>query len=321
MTGSETEHAPSKDVIVLDFLYHDARRVGSFLSQFHHEGVLQSSRLMRGSASTISNKQTMGGEFSLKILTGKGSSEGNESSEDRDSAERVYDPLWTNALNLLEHLTAEDLLVRDLNSARIGQFIQVTGEMNIVDLGMLKVIWSMAAARREIVKAGSDPGPNLESRAGRKAARQQPSVKSEAEENAEAAMQLVSAMPHMVQAKFRTESGSTVWCSVKEDSLVSSSADLLLKHGVGVQGTWNVIGVLDALPEVGPDGEATDEAMAKIERAGLMADSPLSNMVFQMTLPMRHLLGRGLLDYGVTPLMIFRAVNVPSNENSEAVED
>ena len=57
-----------------------------------------------------------GGNGTLGFERGPGEQAG-------EGLQRVYDPLWTNALTLLDFLALEDLLNRDINSANLGQFV------------------------------------------------------------------------------------------------------------------------------------------------------------------------------------------------------
>jgi hypothetical protein len=57
-----------------------------------------------------------------------------------EQEERSYDPLWANALALLDYIEKTKLPVRDLTSAEIGEFVLLSGPLWIVDTAMLKAI-------------------------------------------------------------------------------------------------------------------------------------------------------------------------------------
>ncbi|MFX6435387.1 hypothetical protein ABTG69_19580, partial [Acinetobacter baumannii] len=59
---SDQADADSSAPFVLDFLYHDSRRIGSFLSQFEEDGHLQQfTRTKNGSRSKRENSRREGG--------------------------------------------------------------------------------------------------------------------------------------------------------------------------------------------------------------------------------------------------------------------
>jgi hypothetical protein len=83
---------------VYDFLYYDARRIGSFLAQFDDSGHLQQVRQ--------SDTARKGNKRGFKITAGAGAplvGTGNVGFETQpydtgsESSERIYDPLWSNA--------------------------------------------------------------------------------------------------------------------------------------------------------------------------------------------------------------------------------
>jgi hypothetical protein len=138
---------------VYDFLYHDARRVGSFLAQFDYFGHLQ-----QVTSSETASKGTKRG-YSLKVAGSAlvpGVPEGAEGSVTfgrdpsqigSEAQERVYDPLWTNARALLDYLDERHLIQRDLTTARLGQFVIASGELSILNMEMLPKIWEIAGIR------------------------------------------------------------------------------------------------------------------------------------------------------------------------------
>jgi hypothetical protein len=120
--ASEKGHEEPQSDSFYDFLYYDARRIGSFLAQFDDSGHLQQVRQ--------SDTARKGIEKGFKITAGAGAplvGSGNVGFEKQpydtgsESSERIYDPLWSNARTLLDYLKAADLIGRDLSTARLGQ--------------------------------------------------------------------------------------------------------------------------------------------------------------------------------------------------------
>ncbi|MEQ1725422.1 MAG: hypothetical protein ABL882_05810 [Sphingopyxis sp.] len=94
----------SKDHFVLDFLYHDSRRIGSFLAQFEQVGHL--SQLTQTNAAQEGESETKTNSGSLNLAVGKGTMEIAKSANSslNDASQRVYDPFWSNARAFLDHL-------------------------------------------------------------------------------------------------------------------------------------------------------------------------------------------------------------------------
>lgn len=120
--ASEAEPGEPGSDSVYDFLYHDARRVGSFLAQFDDAGLLQQVTQSEGAyrGSKRGWKAAAGGSMptvgSINVSAERGPEKGAF-----EASERVYDPLWTNARTLLDFLGERGMVRRELEGARIGQ--------------------------------------------------------------------------------------------------------------------------------------------------------------------------------------------------------
>ena len=301
---------------VYDFLYHDVRRVGSFLSQFNDAGLLQQITQTEGAHKSTrrSWKTSAGGNLfgfgGANIGLERGPGQGGY-----EASDRVYDPLWTNALALLDFLETRELIVRDIGAARIGQFVLVTGRLAILDLKLFRGLWDMPAVR-DAIKRGlpeNQPPSNLQNRADRRRANSArphaPEEKSQAEKAMDAGLSIVGMLPHVVQARMMPREGGAVWASLTEDGLVVSAADIVLKHGTAVAGEWSALGVLDAMPDADADGNMTDAGRDSTLAMLATADNPFSQLMFNAMPHLRPLLGRPFDAYGMTPLLIFREIS------------
>lgn len=158
-SGAEPDEHQSG--FVLDILYQDARRVGSFLSQFDDAGLLQ--KVIERESSTKGKKRgfkfNVGGGASILGTGGSGTFgiERGPGEQGAEASERVYDPFWTNTLTLLDFLTAADLIQPDLRSAQIGQFVKVSGTLRIHDLMTVKRLWDLPSVQRQ---SGLAPAPS-----------------------------------------------------------------------------------------------------------------------------------------------------------------
>ena len=231
-----------------------------------------------------------------------------------EASERVYDPLWTNARTLLDFLAERDLVRRNLKEARIGQFVLASGPLSVMDFTLWKGIWTLPALKNAMregfgQQTSSQPEQNRANRRRDrgKTSSDTSSPKSVLENQLESAFSLLGMLPHTVQARLRVNGDEVVWCSLREDGLVVSASDLTLKHGATVSGRWNMLGVLDALP----DGNEADKSTG-LEAFGVgdpFGPSPFGDLMLTMTPAVRGLLGRPSSAYGMTPLMIFREIS------------
>ena len=293
---SEREHDEQESDSVFDFLYHDARRVGSFLAQFDDAGHLQQI--------TQSESAGIGGKRSLKFtagggLPGLGSAqfgvERGPLEEGSETSERVYDPLWANARALLDYLQEKNLIVRDISSARIGQFVLVSGTLEIMDLSMLKLLWEDTNMKKLMAQGTEAASRNIQNRTSRKGKNTSPS-------ELEIGLTFLKMLPHSIQARIYGE--ANVWCNLLRNGLVGSVDDLLLKHGGQVQGHWQTLGILDAFVDERNSDNNDDEHNLDIQQDVSMA----STLLKQIAPFARQFLGRPSNAYGLTPIVIFREV-------------
>ena len=75
----------------------------------------------------------------------------------------------------------------------------------------------------------------------------------------------------------------------------------MLKHGAILSGTWNIVGILDALPEV----VESDTSVA-----AALGNTPLAQVVQSLAPLVRQIMGRPAHAYGLTPLLILREISI-----------
>jgi len=314
-TASSAEQGASIIDSVFDFLYHDARRIGSFIAQIDPAGHLTSLKQIEavetGSGMDF-NASTSG---TIAIARAGAALQDRRTASERESLERTYDPLWTNALSLLDMLDERQMIHDGLVGARIGQFVKISGSLTVTDLTLWKGLWSMPALK-EVMSDSVTPDTSSQqqrNRAGRRkheATRSAPNQKTTLEHQMDAALGLIGMLPHTIQARIITDDGTSAWCSLREDGLVVSASDLTLKHGTTVSGRWTMVGVLDALAEIGPDGLATQSALDARKETQAVGVGPMGDLMQSLTPAIRGLLGRPNQAHGITPLVIFRKINV-----------
>lgn len=288
-------------VSVFDFLYYDARRVGSLLAQLTGDGVLQGLKRTDATAKIARLDNQMQGKVSLAVAGASGAQTDSTTDEAREGLERSYDPFWANARGLLDLLDAHDLIWRDLDSAPIGQPVLASGALVMLDLGFLREVWKRPVIKKLIItQAAAAQALAAGSRQQRRATEKKPAPPNEAE----VALDLIDLLPHTVQGTLVLPDAE-VFFTIQPDGLVTPPGDLMLKHGTHLGDAWHVLGLLDAVP-----GLPTDKQLQDMTIVG--AGSQFAQIVTGLAQPVQQLMGRPLSAYAVTPLAIFREVARPS---------
>ena len=230
------ERDQERDDSVYDFLYVDARRIARFLSQFEQFGHLTS--LTR----TVSESSTRGGGVNVHVAKLDGSV-GTQTTQTRQ-----FDPQWLAPLSFLDQAGQRGMIIRGLDSARIGQLVLVTGDLTVFDLSLFKELWPLQSVRSAILGAAMStegataPSPSRHER--RRQEREKPSS-SQLASPFEAGFELLKVLPHGMLAVIR-HGGLDVWSSLREADMVVSPSDLLLNHGVRIAGSWAMLGIRDS---------------------------------------------------------------------------
>jgi hypothetical protein len=290
-TKSAVESGHQENDSVYDFLYHDVRRVGSFLGQFDPNGHLQSLQTTAATGRSAESKADVEVSAGVPLVaSAKGAHESKEVEHWDRAGQRTYDPLWGNALAFLDFLTQKDLISRDLGKSRIGKFVLSTGTLRVFDGQIAKNIFDSATIMQ--LASGMIPGPMQQAHA----------------QGTESLRMLTP----VIQATVNDRT-NTVWMTLSPDSMITTPHDLALKHDIEIAGEWSVLGIVDALPDKDPlpvptvippnDPAAMNAALASYNTnmAGFMA---LMNAI-----QARSFMGRPMGAFGITPLLIFREVS------------
>ncbi|MFM9977860.1 MAG: hypothetical protein ACKVOP_07440 [Sphingomonadaceae bacterium] len=299
VTVSPAEQGVAEQDSVFDFLYHDSRRIASFLSQFdnngHLTGITQGESVAKGAKRSkkiglSGNSPFGGGGLEFEIGPGETGAQ---------SLERAYDPFWTNARLFLDVLTERSMIQRDIGAANIGQFVLASGFLSIQDLAMFKDAWRLPSIQRK-VKAGATGGK----KAGNMTTVQKAELR-EQQENTDMLLDMMQILPHSVHARMLTSGdGDTklVWCTLDQNCLVAPASDITLTYGATMAGEWSILGILSAYPEyLTPDLNQEND----FESFGLLESvvGQVSNVLAPIV---RVTLGRPAAAFAVTPLLIFR---------------
>jgi hypothetical protein len=213
--------------------------------------------------------------------------------------ERVYDPLWSNALTLLDYLYAADLISHDIATTYIGQFVIVSGDLSVLNAAVLRETWAnfralsiKQAAEKARAKWDADPANVKLNKQARTRAL------DEAKANAEINFDNLKYYPHSINCEIKGN-GFSVWSPLREEGITGAASDISLMHGSEVPGTWHLLGVLDALPSPIPAQETV-----------LPSETPqhFAPTIRNFANTARTLLGRSPEAYGMTALLLFREV-------------
>ena len=278
---------------VYDFLYYDARRIGSFLSQFDDSGHLKEMIQKESVSRSKEGSTTVKAEGGVPLVANVDAEFSKRSSAaDQQESQRVYDPLWANARAFLDYLSERGLIQRNISEAHMGQFVLCSGNLSITDLNLMEKIWKLKSIKSLIRGGNHQQLP--ENRKKRRASGK--SVASTSSPELELIIELLSVLPHTIQAKI---SGSAnAWCNLSQDDMSTLASDIALKHGTNIPGEWHALGIMDARPDA-PDAPEVDfsddqEIVAKLNAT----IAPVA----------RDLLERPEDHFGITPLLIFREV-------------
>lgn len=271
---------------VYDFLYHDARRIGSFLAQFDPNGYLQTISTSRSLTETEASKYGVAGTGGIPVVASVNMvGEGQDSSANTENSSRTYDPLWTNAIAFFDYLHQKKLIGRDIASARIGQFVLCSGSVTVTDTALLQRLYKRPSLRR---RAFSFVNPIT--------------GKPNSKDEVELSLDVIDEMAPQVQVYMRSDD-RWIFCTLRTEGMIAASADIAVKYGVALSGVWHVLGIKDADTDNLESIQAETNAL-KLEHK----DNLLFGENADLHSRIRLSLGRPIYCYGVTPLAIFRQI-------------
>ena len=296
--SSNKQDGPGKDASVFDFVYVDFQRVSSLLSQLNDMGNLSeiSENKSAGRSSDKADSQELGG--SIAVASGRAQFGTTIGARHERSIQRTYDPRWMNAINFLDEADERDLINRNIGSARIGEIVMISGPLRIRDFGSLREIWRKPSMEKSMrLGAPKQTGGNRQAR--RKTAASGALPKNPQPTDLDIFLDLVEVLPHTVQS-FVGQPESVAWGILRDEGIIGSASDFVLKFGGAVPGEWTAIGILEAFPgeSANPEDIVQTTALDQVGDALLMHLEPLT----------RQLLGRPSDAYGITPLVILREV-------------
>lgn len=298
----------ARDGSVYDIIYADVQRISSLLAQFSDDGLLV--ELTRA----VETGRALRAGVNVKVVSADTTSSGRETKTEK------IDPQWLLPLLFLDE--AQHLIERDMSEASMGSLALIQGKLIVNDVRILQKLWSAPAAKKIIVQQikdaerakaqavhaeASDQGNRAARRLANKTSAKTPAESSDAE----LIIEMLPLLPHSPQVNV-VSPDHVAWATINPEYMVGSVEDLMLKHGAKVAGSWSMVGIVDARPFEVRDDEDYDEIISAEEqvRIGMFTDS-IWKVATELAFPARQALGRPILSYGMTPLVIFREIERP----------
>ncbi|MCP5433208.1 MAG: hypothetical protein H6923_08060 [Alphaproteobacteria bacterium] len=271
---------------VLDFLYVDAVRVRSFISQLGEIGVLDG--VTETDALDASKATTFSGSIGGEPIIGSGVERTSERATS-ESQSRTYDVQHRLPVSLLNLLETQNLIQRKIVDAAIGDLVVCSGTLSIIDTSFHRELYSSAKMKELSVR------------------RSEERLKKEGQtydlESLHIELDMIRMIPPFVQALVDT-GNVAVWLTLRPESLTTPPHEINMKHGVVLQGSWTLLGIKDSTPSLAPEilQDAT-RLKGRFENQSMIAE-----MIDVLT-ALRGYVGRPPSSYGVTPLLIYREAN------------
>ena len=215
----------------------------------------------------------------FKLSAGIASGNGDLSDQATESLENVFDASWmlpSNALLVLQ----ENGLIQTGPPYSIGCIAQIKGSLSISDISLVKLMWETVSeqALQSIHQSQKKIKRQEFTRTG----------------------QVVKDLPDTVQAVVRS-GNYAFWSLLDNKDPTFSTHAVSLKYGSQIQGEWYLIGILDAMPDASSEATQDHDIKSPLEQFGEVSDN------------LRTIIGRPSEFYGVTPLAIFRPINIPTH--------
>lgn len=222
------------------------------------------------------------------VVGGKTSAEDGHQTSLTKSRDEVFDLQWKNIVGLLNRLKTQ-LVDQSTDDMRIGQLVDVSGKLSITDLDLVKKLFETKSLKKMLtsdVKKGN---------------RQQRRASGQTEfDQTELVFETLALLPHAITATLE-DGALRFWCTLDKESLIVPSHEVLLKHGIEIAGDWNILGVVDSVPE-------TENFRLDIGTPDVMTEG-FGALIGPLVPIVRTLLGRPTSSFGISPLIIYRGIS------------
>ncbi|TPW30682.1 hypothetical protein FJU11_04460 [Pararhizobium mangrovi] len=313
---------------LLDFMYVDRPKVASFLAQFLSEGLVEREETTRETSGSRSGSV---GLPSAKILSLLGiSAAGERTSANATSEKLMKNPEWAQAKALVQYVDDAQAQT-SYSGSSIGTLQIVSGNLSIYDLTPFR----KAASNRSLMDAAVEFVSNnpsfffeeikeidrkigeLEDSKSRN--RDTSKINSDIKklkdkrkdrlENspnfgrllAEGIAEFARQAPFSIIAMLQSEE-DIYWFTLREESLLHTQGDTILKYGFDIEGKWSVACVVD-----GEDNSSKEHKLTDFGDFGL-SQLPVYDMVRGVVTVSRNLAGRPSSFRSLMPLVVYRSL-------------
>lgn len=289
--------------LAYDFLYHDARRIQSFLAQFNELGHSQQVRRAHSESESWSDKRIRSGDIGIaSVIKGHSAKESADSKEDKESIEGVYDPFWANAKQFV-NLVEREGLIKEIWQANIGSIVKCDGMLIFLDIAMIQKVLSVKTLRDALLKEELQNIlkerlvlAHIEEYKNKSADQVRDEYTHKFNVNAE----LLTLVTDAIHCQLLS-AGYNIWTPLEEQNLVPSASTLVLKHGIHINGNWTMIGILDAVPGRLEINQELFENIKKIS-------GPIASLAVALSQTIRNGFGKPEGSFSMTPLLIMRSI-------------
>ncbi|WP_341268752.1 hypothetical protein [Morganella morganii] len=242
----------------------------------------------------------VGGGAGALLFKAEGKANKSLTDECSESFELTHDATWSLPLQLLDLLHAHNLMTFGTSGSRLGSLSLISGNIVIFDVSTMKK--SLPFFANYLALQRKRISPTLPPKA--KSSKKSPNTADDIEVADGVTVGIIKdfldVIPTQIQVDFYEVGGSQSWMSLNPEWLTINPTDLALKYGSNLPGQWNVLGIVDAMPDYLVD--TNSEPFIRDE------DNEMKSGVYGMIDQLRTMFGRSDTKYGITPLLIFRKI-------------
>lgn len=192
------------------------------------------------------------------------------STSQSEAVEHSFDTSLSIHLSLLHKLSEHNQIKHDITKSKIGDIVLFNGSVSVLDISTIQKLASSVHLFLDSKKGKSD-------------------------KQVEA---IIKALPSQIQFTFLNDENQRAWMTLSDKNMLISSSDLMLKYGSNLDGEWSVIGILDSTPSNDIDITASAD------------NREMATNFASISTQFKKMMGRDPSYFGITPLMIFRKINL-----------
>lgn len=274
---------------IFDFIYLDTNKIHSYYAQL--TDGLPNQKKISNKDSKVRSARTVVGSTQVALAEGAGVNSQEESFESMMDMSHV---LPRDIINLLDE---HKLIAKKLGANNLGRLVLVKGLLHMFDVG------SFNKLSTPILKI-------TERNLGTEVFRQ--TLGNVDDEFVQSIKDILASYPARIQANIQVMGEKVnhyAWMSLDEDLFTSGYIDFSLKHNQASIEDFFVLGILDAIPSQFQDTNVKANRDALIDKVSQSMSLGLFGSV--ATNALNNFIGRPDNFYGITPICIFRKIDVP----------